>query len=78
MLASVEASQLLEVVWVSLAAGVGITAIFSVALYGGSRSEEARRNGREAAAAAYGLLAVATAVVFLLGVGLAVKLLVAR
>jgi uncharacterized membrane protein len=78
MLAAVEAGQLLQVVWVSLVAGVLVTTIFSLSLYGGSRAEEARRDGRDGAATAFGLLAVVASVAFLLGVVLAVKLLVSR
>jgi hypothetical protein len=70
MLASiVDLDQLLEVVWVSLVAGVGVTTVFSLVILGGARSAEARRTGRDraamgyAAAAALGFAAFAAVVV---------------
>jgi hypothetical protein len=54
--AIVDVDQLLEVVWVSLVAGVGVTAVFSLVILGGARSEEARRAGRDGAAMAYAAL----------------------
>ncbi len=43
--AVVEWGQLLEVVWVSLVAGVGVTVLFSLVVFGSSRAAEARRQG---------------------------------
>jgi hypothetical protein len=53
----VDVDQLLEVIWVSLVAGVGVTAVFSLVILGGARSEEARRGGRDRTAMAYVALA---------------------
>jgi hypothetical protein len=64
----VELSQLGEVVWVSLLAGVGTSISFSLVVLGGGRSAEARRQGRETVAFAYAALAV----VFLCAFGAAV------
>jgi hypothetical protein len=55
--AIVDVDQLLEVVWVSLLAGVGVTTVFSLVILGGARSAEARRTGREGAAMVYAALA---------------------
>lgn len=55
--AIVDADQLLEVVWVSLVAGVGVTIAFSLVILGGARSDEARRTGRAGAATVYAALA---------------------
>ena len=55
MTAVVEWNLLLEVVWVSLVAGVGVTVLFSLVVFGSSRAAEARRNGQSPAI--YGLLA---------------------
>jgi hypothetical protein len=55
---AVEIGQLLEVVWVSLLAGVGVTTCFSFVILGSAKMADARRNGREAAAMGYGALAV--------------------
>src|SRR5437763_359826 len=42
VVATVKASQLFEVVWVSVLAGVGVTVIFAFVVLGGARSAEAR------------------------------------
>jgi hypothetical protein len=60
----VEWDAVLEVIWVSLLAGIGVTAIFSLGVLGASRAIEARRGGTGGAAGAYALLTlVAFAVV---------------
>ena len=58
----VETKELLETVVASLVAGVGITAVFSVAIWGAARFVELSRSDRPVAAGAaatLGLLAVA-------------------
>jgi hypothetical protein len=62
MLAAVDFHGLGEVVWVSFVAGVGVTVLFSVAIYGFGRADEARRAGETATA--YVTLAVVALVVF--------------
>jgi hypothetical protein len=57
LLSVVEINQLFDVIWVSLLAGVGITAAYSFVVLGTGRSAEARRSGQTGAAIAYGLLA---------------------
>jgi hypothetical protein len=57
LLSVVEIGQLFEVIWVSLVAGIGITAAYSFVVLGTGRSAEARRSGQTGAAIAYGLLA---------------------
>ncbi len=57
-LAVVELGQIVEVIWVSLIAGVGITAAFSLVVFGTARSAEARRAKHTAPALAFGALAV--------------------
>ena len=67
---TVDWGALLEVVWTSLLGGIGVTAVFALAILGASRAEYHRRDGRVAAAGAYGLmmalafLGVLAAVVF--------------
>jgi hypothetical protein len=56
-LAVVEVCQIIEVIWVSLIAGIGITTAFSLVVLGSGRSAEARRSGQHGSAIAYGLLA---------------------
>jgi len=52
----VDWGALLEVVWTSLVGGIGVTAIFAVAILGGSRAVDLRQAGNPVAAGAYGLL----------------------
>ena len=63
-LAAVELSQLLDVVWVSLLAGVMSTTLFSVVVLASGRSAEARRAGRGSASTAYVALAVLAFLLF--------------
>jgi hypothetical protein len=65
MIASiVDTADLLEVIWVSLVAGVGVTAIYGIAIVGATRTLDSGRAGRSASAAFYAVLgALALAVV---------------
>ena len=66
----VDWDALLQVIWVSLVAGVGVTAAWGFALLGSTRAIEVGRAGRAAEAAIYavvgvvGLVAVVAAIVF--------------
>jgi hypothetical protein len=68
----VDGGALLEVAWVSLAAGLGVTAVFAVGIVGATKAADMRRDGRPGEAAAYVVLAalavlgVTAAVVFAL------------
>ena len=64
VLAAVEASELLEVVWVSLVAGIAVNVLFSLVVWFSSRSVDARRGGAGAAAITYAGLAVLTFAAF--------------
>jgi hypothetical protein len=55
----VDWDALLQVVWVSLLAGVGVTAAWAFALLGATRALENGRNGRVAEAVVYGVVGVA-------------------
>jgi len=44
MLAVVKAGDILEVIWVSLLAGIFVTVAYSLVVVGSARSAEARRN----------------------------------
>jgi hypothetical protein len=60
----VDTSDLLEVVWTSLVAAVGVTAVYATAILGATRAVDHGRDGQGLRAAAYGILgAVAAAVV---------------
>ena len=65
MLATVvETKELLQTVAVSFVAGIGVTAVFAVLVFGVTRSADMARNDRPVlAAAAGGLAAIAAAVV---------------
>jgi hypothetical protein len=69
---------LLQVVWVSLVAGVGVSALFSLVIVGGAKASEARRTGRDHAALAYTMLAVLAFAIFAVGVGFGVKVMLTK
>jgi hypothetical protein len=77
-LLAVQLSQLLEVVWVSALAGLGITATYSLAVFGTGRYLEAQRTGRRAAAAVYGTLALTLLLVFAGGVIWGVQIMLSK
>ncbi len=68
----VDGHALLQVVWVSFAAGLGVTAVFAVAIVGTTRTVDMRRNGRGPEAVAYGALALVATVAVAAAVVLAV------
>ena len=65
----VDGGALLEVVWVSVLAGVGLTLVFSLTIAGAARASHQRRDGRVGrafawtAVAAFGALVCIAAVV---------------
>jgi hypothetical protein len=78
MLAAVNVGDLVEVIWVSLLAGVGVTLTFSLVVLGSARSAEARRTGRESAAIGYATLAAMAFLVFVAGLVLGVNIMLAK
>jgi hypothetical protein len=66
----VSGHDLLQVVWVSLAAGIGVTVAYGFAILGGTRALDLSRAGRGGAAVVFGVLcavglaAVGAALVF--------------
>jgi hypothetical protein len=54
--AVVDWDALLQVVWASAAAGIGVTLAASTAIVGGARFADARRDGNPFGQAAFGLL----------------------
>jgi len=70
---AVDTGLLWQVVWVSLLAGIGISALFSLVILGGARAGDARRAGRDGAALAYAAFALLAFVAFGLGVALGVQ-----
>jgi hypothetical protein len=78
MLAAIDSGQLIEVVWVSVLAGVGITAAYALVVLGGARSLQARRAGQPALAAAYAGLAVLMLCVFAAAVAYGVHVMLTK
>jgi hypothetical protein len=68
LLAAIDGGLLLQVVWVSLAAGVAVTVLFSFTVLFAARSAEARRGGAAAMATVWAVLAVLTSAAFAGGV----------
>ncbi len=58
----VETKELVETVIASLVAGVGVTAVFSLAIWGGARFVDLSRSGRPLAAGTAAALGVAALV----------------
>jgi hypothetical protein len=77
-LAEVSSSQLGEVVWVSLAAGLSISTIFSLVIRWGASYDAARRDGRDGAAVLYAGMSVLALVAFLVGVVVGVKIMLSK
>jgi hypothetical protein len=78
MLAAVDFAGLVEVVWVSLLAGIGVTLTFSLVVLGGGRATTARREGRDSAATAHAALAVLAFAVFLVGLVFGVNVMLSK
>ncbi len=75
---AVETHLLFEVVWISLAAGVGISFVFSWVIVGTAKAGDARRDGRPAATVLYTLLAVLAFAVFAAGIAIGVHAMIQR
>jgi hypothetical protein len=73
---AVDGHLLVQVIWVSLLAGVGISTLFSLVILGAARAGDARRAGRGGAAAVFVALAVVAFVLFCVGVLLGVQTMV--
>jgi hypothetical protein len=54
----VDVDALLEVIWVSFVAGIGVTAAWAAAILGSTRGVDYSRRGRTGEAALFGLLAL--------------------
>ncbi len=78
MVAAIDGAGLIEVVWVSLLAGVGITLTFSLVVLGTGRSATARREGNERAATAYAVVAALAFLVFAVGVVVGVNIMLSK
>jgi hypothetical protein len=65
ILATVDAGDLVEVVWTASIAGIGVTVSYGLALLGWDRAIEYGRAGRGLEAVAYGALALVSAAIVL-------------
>ena len=66
MIASiVDAHDLLEVIWVSIVAGIGLTAAYGVAIVGATRAVDLGRRGATVSAVIFGALGIAALAVVL-------------
>jgi hypothetical protein len=74
MFGVVELGQIVEVIWVSLLAGIGITASFSFVVLGLARYVDSQGGVR----AAWGALAVFAFTVFVVGMILAVQIMLTK
>lgn len=52
----VDWGEVVEVIWASLLAGIGVTAAFGFTILGATRAAELRRDGKALSAGLYGLL----------------------
>jgi heme/copper-type cytochrome/quinol oxidase subunit 2 len=52
----VDVGDLVNVVWTALVAGIGVCAVFSLAIIGFARSADSRREGQTAVASIYAVL----------------------
>jgi hypothetical protein len=77
-LAAIKVGQLAQVAWVSLVAGVAVTAAFSCVVLASGRSTEARRAGRTASASLHAGLAVLAFAVFIAVVGYGVHVMLTK
>jgi hypothetical protein len=77
-LGAVHWGTLLHVIWVSLVAGVAVSAIFSFVVLASTRASECSRAGRSGAALGFGVLAVLTFLVFGTGIALGVQVMLSK
>jgi len=70
----VEVGQIFEVIWVSLIAGVGITAVFSFVVLGLARYVDSRGGAR----IAYGAMALTAFAIFVGGFVFAVQIMLTK
>jgi hypothetical protein len=60
--AAIDWDSLLQVVWVSILVGIGVTVVFAVAIYGATRAVDLGRDGRTVEAGMFGVVSVAAVI----------------
>ena len=78
MLAVVKAGDIVEVIWVSLAAGIFVSIAYSVVVLGMARSADAARRGNGTVAAAFAGLALLAFAAFGATVVLGVNIMLSK
>jgi hypothetical protein len=76
--AAIEWGKLVQVIWVSMIAGVAVTAVFSGVIVAGAKASEARRNDQAGQAALYGALTAFTLCCFLAGLVFGVSVILTK
>lgn len=61
--AAVDGEALLEMIWTSVLSGLGVTAVYAIAMFGAARAVDSSRSGRVFDAAVFGALSVVALVV---------------
>ncbi|HEU0023572.1 MAG TPA: hypothetical protein VFQ12_03005 [Thermoleophilaceae bacterium] len=64
----VDTSDLLEVVWISLVAAVGVTGAYATAVLGAGRALDYGRDGQRLRAAGFGVLGAVAAAIVVAGI----------
>ena len=78
MIATIEWSKLLELIWVSAVAAALVAVIFALVILGAAKAETAHRRGANAGAVAYGLLGVLALAAFLGAVVFGISVIVTK
>jgi hypothetical protein len=74
--AIVDTDALLQVLWVSVLTGVGVTGSYALAILGAARALEFARDGRVAEAAVYAVIGVAGMATFVAAIVFGIVILV--
>jgi hypothetical protein len=74
----VEWGDVVDVIWTAAAAGVGVTVAFALAILGTVRAVDRQRDGRLAAATAYGVVGAAALGVVAAGVVLGIIVMTSK
>ena len=75
---AVDTHLLWQVIWVSFAAGLGISVLFSLVILGSARAADSRRTGHGGFAAGWAALAVLAFLLFAAGVALGVQEMISK
>ena len=74
----VDGEALLEVVWASLLAGVGVTGVFGIAIVGATRAFDMSRDGKPVGAVAFGILGLVAAAIVVAAIVFGIVVMTAK